>query len=233
VQILVTIAKSKEQNTVKAAATKPVSVTYNGDVKKPNDVTDRRNGHRNCCRLTLIMLSFLCSLLIYYGCAPTHWIRPKTDINHIKKIAVLPFENFTQDDYAGEKIRRIVITELLSRDVDVIEPGEVTRLFREMKIKSLGSVKVSEIQEIGKALNVEVVILGSVEAFGTGRGISVNYSEVTIDLRMLEVNSGNIVWSVRNASGGPDFRMRHFGSEGASLSEAAEKVVKKAIGTLY
>jgi TolB-like protein len=179
------------------------------------------------------MLSFLCSLLIFYGCGPKHFIRPKTDISHIKKVAVLPFENFTQDDYAGEKIRRIVITELLLRDVDVIEPGEVTRLLREMKVKSLGSVKVSEIQEIGKALNVEAVILGSVEAFGRGRGISVDYPEVTINLRMIEVNSGNIVWSVRNASDGPDFWMRHFGSEGASLSEAAEKVVKKAIGTLY
>ncbi|MFZ3138937.1 MAG: CsgG/HfaB family protein [Thermodesulfovibrionales bacterium] len=180
------------------------------------------------------MLYAICFLLFFIqGCGPTHFVRPKTDVESVKKVAILPFENFTQDDYAGEKIRRIAITELLSRDVDVIEPGEVTRLFREMKIKSLGSVKVSEIQEIGKALNVEAVILGSVEAFGTGRGISVSYPEVTINLRMIEVNSGNIVWSVRHTTGGPDFWTRHFGSEGPSLSEAAGKVVRESIGSLF
>lgn len=37
---------SKEQNTVKAAVTMPVSVTYNGDIKKSDDVAVRRNGFR-------------------------------------------------------------------------------------------------------------------------------------------------------------------------------------------
>ena len=101
------------------------------------------------------MLYALCFLLVFtYGCRPRHFARLKTDIGTVKKIAVLPFENFTSDEYAGEKIRKLVITELLSKGVDVTEPGEVTRLLRELKIKSLGSLKITEIQDIGKALDV-------------------------------------------------------------------------------
>ena len=63
------ITKVKEQNTVKATATMPVSVALNGNVKEPNDVTDRRNGFRNPDRLTCCMLHALCSMLFLIGCA--------------------------------------------------------------------------------------------------------------------------------------------------------------------
>ncbi len=55
--------------TVKAAVTRPVSVTFNGNVKKPNDVTAGRNGLRNRNRSRLLssilssMLIALCSML--------------------------------------------------------------------------------------------------------------------------------------------------------------------------
>ena len=187
---------------------------------------------RNC--VNFLLLTF-CSVLIFiYGCSgPVHYIRPKTDISNIKRVAVLPMENFTSDEYAGEKVRRAVISELLSRGIDVIEPGEVTRVLRESNIRSLGSIKITDIQNMGKTLGVEAVMMGSVEAFGISKGISVSYPEVTINLRLLELSSGNIIWSVRHSAGGASFWTRHFGSEGITLSEAARKAVKEAVDTLY
>jgi len=181
------------------------------------------------------MLYALCSMLIFiYGCGgPKHYNRPEVDISNIKSIAVLPLENFTSDEYAGEKIRRIVITELLFRGIDVIEPGEVTRILRESKIRSLGSINIADIQNIGKTLGVEAVMMGSVEAFGISKGISVTYPEVSIHLILLESSSGNIIWSALHTTGGASFWTRHFGAEGISLSEAARKAVKEAVGTLF
>jgi len=178
-------------------------------------------------------LLFVCLLCFAGGCGPKHFVKKNTDTSGLKKIAVMPFENFTSDEHAGEKMRQIVLTELLSRDVEVIEPGEITRLCRELKVKSLATISVKELQEIGKRLDAPAVMMGAVETYGTGKGVSVSYPEVTINLRLIEVSSGNIVWSVRHTSGGPDFWTRHFGSEGMSLSEAAGKVVKEAIGTLF
>jgi TolB-like protein len=183
-----------------------------------------------------LLVSFLLSsYLICFtgGCGPKHYVHKQTDVGGLKKIAVMPFENFTADEHAGEKIRRIVMTELLAREAEVIEPGEITRLCKELKVKSVSYLKVSDIQEIGSKLGASVVMMGAVEAYGMGRGVSVSYPEVTIHLRMIEVSSGTIIWSVRNTSGGPDFWTRHFGSEGMSLSEAAEKVVREAVRTIF
>ena len=189
-----------------------------------------------------IKLYALCStllafcLLIAGGCATstsTQYVRRDVDYKSIKKIAVLPFESLTTDEYAGEKIRKTVITELLSRGVDVIEPGEVTRVLIEQKIKSLSSVRTTDLQNMAKTLGAEALMLGSVEAYGISRGISVTYPEVSINLMLVEASSGNIIWSVCETSGGPGFWTRHFGAEGVSLSEAANKVVKEAIDTLF
>jgi len=179
----------------------------------------------------------LYSLLVFVsGCATstsTQYVRQNVDYRSIKKIAVLPFESLTTDEYAGEKIRKSVITELLSRGVDVVEPGEVTRVLIEQKIKSLSSVRTTDLQNLAKTLGVEALMMGSVEAYGISRGISVSYPEVSINVRLVEASSGNIIWSVCQTSGGPGFWTRHFGAEGVSLSEAANKVVKEAIDTLF
>jgi TolB-like protein len=189
-----------------------------------------KNKGRHACLSTAV--AALC-IMLFCGCAQKHFVRESVDITQVKKIAVLPFENFTSDTFAGEKIRRIVITELLTREMDVVEPGEVTRLLRDLEIRSLRSIKITDIQEIGKKLNVDAIMTGSVEAFGISKGISVSYPEVTINLMLLETSSGDIIWSVRHSTGGPSFWTRHFGSEGISLSEAANKTVTEAIRTLY
>ena len=227
------LAKGKRQNSVKATATMPVSVTLSGNVKKPQDVADYRNGLRN---LSHFMFIAIISLLIFtLGCGggPKYYTKPNFELNNIKRVAVLPFNNFTSDEYAAEKIRKSVITELLSRGIDVIEPGEVTKVLRELKIKSFSFINITDIQNLGKTLGVETVMMGSVEAFGISKGISVSYPEVSINLMLVEASSGNIIWSIWHTVGGPSFWTRHFGAEGITLSEAANKVVKEAIDTLF
>jgi len=182
--------------------------------------------------VTVAILGFL--LISICGCGgPKFYVKPKSDIEKIKRVAVLPFENFTSDEYAGEKIRRLVITDLLLNGIDVVEPGEVTRTLRDLQVKSLSSMKGADIQSMGKTLGVDGVISGSVEALGTGRGVSVSYPEVSIQLMLLDVSSGGIIWSVQHTVGGASFWTRHFGSEGITLSEAARKAVKEAIATLF
>jgi TolB-like protein len=182
--------------------------------------------------LNYILLTVFAFILVC-GCSTQKVMKPDTDVSKITRIAVLPFEDFTSDEYAGEKIRRIVITELLSRDIDVIEPGEVTRLLKDMNIWTVHSMKVSEIKAIGKKLGVDAMMSGSVESFGISKGISVEYPEVTINLMLIETSSGKIIWSTRQTSGGPSFWTRHFGSENISLSETARNVVSEALGTIF
>jgi TolB-like protein len=182
----------------------------------------------------LFALFFL--LVFVSGCATStssQYVRQNVDYKNLRRMAVLPFESLTSDEYAGEKIRKTVITELLSRGVDVIEPGEVTRVLIDQNVKSLSSIRTADLQNVAKTLGVEALMMGSVEAYDISRGISVTYPEVSINLRLIEASSGNIIWSVCQTSGGPGFWTRHFGAEGMSLSETANEVVDEAIDTLF
>ena len=185
-----------------------------------------------------LILFTLCSLLFFsHGCAGPpkhkHYIRQDFAISSVKRVAILPLENYTSDNYAGERIRKTIITEILSRGIDVIEPGEVTKTLTDLKVNSLGALSVKEAQDLQKTLGVEAVIMGAVDAYGISAGISVSYPEVSIQLMLLDASSGSIVWSVWHTSGGASFWARHFGVEGMSLSEAAKKVVKETVDTLF
>lgn len=221
--------------TVKATATMPVSATCDGYVKKPSDVTVRRNGLRNLCRLLLLAI---CPLLIFiYGCAakPTaFYIRQDIDFSFIKRVAVLPLDNLTAEKFVGEAVRQVVISELLASGlVDVVVPGEAVDAIEKLRLKSIQSLNTEQIKAIGNTLKVQAVIFGSVDRFGEVRIGNISAPEVTITLMMADTSSGSIIWSVTKTHGGASFMARHFGARSETMSETVLKVVREAIQTLY
>ncbi|RJQ43523.1 MAG: hypothetical protein C4538_12145 [Nitrospiraceae bacterium] len=180
------------------------------------------------------LLFYVC-LVFICGCSGgvKHYSRPHTDVKHIKSIAVLPFENYTTDGYADEKIGSITGIELLSRGIDVTEPGEVGRVLQEMRVSSLKALTPSDIQEIGEALKVDGIMGGSVSVYQISRGISVSYPEVSVYLTLYESATGKVLWSTWHTSGGPGFWTRHFGAEIATLGEVSRNVIKEAFDNLF
>ncbi|RJR22630.1 MAG: hypothetical protein C4581_00735 [Nitrospiraceae bacterium] len=188
-------------------------------------------------RFQLYGLSVICFLILFSGgCSSStlkQYKRPDYDIKTVKTVAVLPFRNLTSDNYADEKVRSKVSIELLSRDVNIIEPGEIISVLRELKIKSVDSIRNKDMVSIGSMLKVDAVLTGSVEAFGISRGITASYPEVTVHLIMFDTITGHIVWSNSHTSGGASFWTRHFGAEGSTLDNVSERVVEEAFDALY
>jgi len=180
----------------------------------------------------LLLLSATISL---FACSSDvrSYLRQGTDIRKINRVAVLPLENHTQDRYAGEKIRELVMMGLLKRGVEVIETGEVNDLLYAMKIRSIRRLSRYEISDIGRRLKIDAVVLGAVDTFDIKHGISVTYPEVSIYLSMIDTRSGDIIWSTWHTSGGASFWTRHFGTETETLDEVAKKVVKEALDTVF
>jgi len=189
------------------------------------------------CRLNIYGLSVLCFLIFSIsGCNGNtlkEFTRPNYDISAVKTIAVLPFRNFTSDNYADEKIRSKISIELLSRDINIIEPGEIISVMKELRIKSVDTMRNKDMVSAGSMLNVDALITGSVEAFGISRGITASYPEVSVHLIMFDTITGNIVWSAWHTSGGASFWTRHFGAEGSTLDNVSERVIKEAFDGLY
>jgi TolB-like protein len=168
------------------------------------------------------------------GTTPSFYIRPDYDFSYIKKVAVLPMDNLTNEKFAGEAVRQVVICELLATGlVDVVVPGEADTTIEKLGLRSTKSLNAEQIKTISNSLKVQAVILGSVGKFGEVRIGNISAPEVTITLMMADATSGSIVWSITKTGGGASFMARHFGAKSETMSEAVLRVVREAIQTLY
>jgi TolB-like protein len=185
-----------------------------------------------------ILISILLAVSMSFGCAgrgtPSFYIRQDYDFSYIKRVAVLPLDNLTNEKFAGEAVRQVVICELLTTGlVDVIVPGDADAAIDKLGLRSFKLPNEEQIKTIGNALKVQAVVFGSVEKFGEVRIGNISAPEVTITLMMADASSGSIIWSVTKTGGGASFMARHFGAKSETMSEAVLRVVREAIWTLY
>ena len=181
----------------------------------------------------ILILSFLIS-----GCGgrggSSFYINQDIDFSFIKRVAVLPLDNLTNDRFAGDAVRQVVISEFLASGlVEVVCPGDVNAAFETLKIKTGQSPNSEQIKAIGKTLKVEAVIMGAVNKYGEVREGNVSSPEITITLMMADTTSGSIIWSVTKTRGGAGFWAKHFGARADTMSEAVLKLVRESIQTLY
>ena len=175
-------------------------------------------------------------MLLAAGCASTRpiaFLHPEFDFSGIERIAVIPFENLSNDQGMGKYTTRVFITELLSMEVfDIVESGDVSSF-----LLSKGQVRVSElsyelIQELGKTLNVQGVILGTVGESTQFRSGNLTSHVISLDVRMVSVETGDTIWAATVNTSGPGFFSRLFGFGEQTRGNATRKAVRKAIRTL-
>jgi TolB-like protein len=185
--------------------------------------------------LKLAPLALLLIALVTTGCASSHqtgFLHPNADLGMIKKVAVIPFENITEDRGAGEKVTRIFFVELLSLEVfDVSEPGQAVKVVRSQgtAIDSLGP---ADLQRIGKELGVDGLFLGSVVDFSETRSGSSQDPRVTVQLRLVDTQSGTTIWSSSQTRSRAALSTKLFGVGRESLTEAARDLVRDELRTL-
>lgn len=183
-----------------------------------------------------VCVSMLCMAVLSLGCrgnVSTYHISQDMDFGSVKRVAVLPLDNLTNERYAGEIVRQVVISELLASGlVDVIVPGEVIAAIDKMGSKSISSLTEEQIKTLGSSLKVQAVIFGSVGKFGEVRVGNISAPEISITLMMADTSSGSIVWSATRTSGGAGFMARHFGARSDTMSESVLKVVRETLRTL-
>lgn len=168
------------------------------------------------------------------GNRPTSFVHPRVDFSFFKKVAVLPFQNLTTDQFAPERVRESVSAELLATGaMDVVEPGQVLLVMRQLNLQPGVPLGVADLKKLGKALGVNGVIMGTVKEYGEVRSGSVSAPVVSLSLRMIEVDSGAIVWSVSNTAGGISTTMRLFGIGSSTMSEVTRTAVRQSLDTLF
>ena len=183
-------------------------------------------------RTALVGLVMAAVSLAACGGTKTRYIHPNADLGAIKKVAVLPFENLSQDQTASERVQSLFLVELLSKNAfEVVEPGQVKKVLQGARIQSTASLGPGDFKALGEELVVDGFFLGTVVDFGAVESGS-STLQVTIQLRLVEAASGATVWSASESSGGSSFWRRMFGVEGKSLSEVASELLRRELGSL-
>lgn len=185
---------------------------------------------------TMSLVAALCPVaLAVAGCSSvptTRFVNSDFDFGFIERVAVLPFEAIGADRQSASRTTRLFITELLATGaVDVIEPGEVRAALNQMKGVGL-PLSTEQVIELGKKLNVQAVIEGSVNESQMVRAGTATVPVVTIDVHMLEVETGATVWAATHTEKGAGFGAKVLGTGGAPISATTRECVKKILKSL-
>src|SRR3990172_6631926 len=188
--------------------------------------------YNNGVKMRMIVLFFL---IFVGGCGGSviRYVNPTANFSYIRKVAVLPFNNLSDDKYAGERIRNSLIVDLMSRGAfDVVEQGEVSKvigvIFREAGVEEGKAVPVDKetLKLIGEKLGVQAVILGSVDEYSSNGG-----NVVSVAMRMLDTSSGIILWQAKATETGKSVWRKLVGIEEIDRSELTKNAVKRILDT--
>ncbi len=154
---------------------------------------------------------------------------PEADLSAVRRVAVIPFENLTSTQFAGEKVTTIYISELLMNvDIEVVEPGEIVKALAAQNVVGK-KLSTSEIASVGKAVKADALIFGSVQEYGQQRIRNENYPVVSLNVRWVDVNTGTIIFMGTTAEeGSPKVPIVDWGEE-RLFSVITRKVCRKLI----
>ena len=193
-----------------------------------------RLGKKTFCALLLIGVS-----LGLAGCGfpfmgkSKAFVRENVDFGFVQKIAVLPVENNSKDEFAPELVRDITITRILAMKLfDVTDKGLVDSFLREEAIDPGKPLDVATIKRLGQKLNVQSLLLTTLDIAADSRKGTMSYPEVSVTLRLLEVETGLVIWQAGGHESGDSVWRRLFGLAGRDKYQVTVSLLEDILHTI-
>lgn len=112
----------------------------------------------------------------------------------VKTVAVLLFDNASNDINAPDILQRLTYRALKSSPYEVIDLDASNQKLKDAGIVDGGQLPIIDPQKLGKDLGVQGLIYGSVESFSyTNIGYFVQ-RKVSLELKMIDVSTGQTLW---------------------------------------
>ena len=164
---------------------------------------------------------------------PTTFVHPNYNFGFVERVAVIPFENLTDDRGASARMSRYFVSELLAVEVfEVVEPGEVTEAMGLVGSLRVGELTREQIVAVGRELRAQALFLGSVTESSSIRSGSHTDNIVTLDVRLVETETGSVIWATTMTESGRGFFNALFGTGGRTMSEVSRATARKTINRL-
>jgi TolB-like protein len=178
---------------------------------------------------------FCLLLLVFLSCAhpPRIYLRPQTDLSDFKRIAILPFDNLSGEEGAGEKMTEIFIVELLRNGrFSVAEPGRVKKAVMEKRIRTTRDMDIEAAMWLGENLEVDLILAGSVLEYSIHESGNKKVPMVTVTSRLVQADSGVTVWAAYQSRQGDDKESLFGWGRITSLSQLAHLAASEMLQSL-
>lgn len=172
------------------------------------------------------------ALAVFAGCAGyvTSKKRYDTRLPGNSRVAVLPFENFTGMEKAGEKITDYFQT-LLSgyNHFEAVEFGAVYEALRRYRIRSATLISNNQVDSLVASLNIDYLVIGSIIEYEEHENMYLGrVPQVAFNCRLVDCLTKRTVW-VATSSGRGDKGEIAFGIGAVrSADNLARKMVADA-----
>ena len=188
------------------------------------------NKHFNLLNILLFLVPFLLS-----ACATTEIYRdPKMDFGAKQTIAVMPFQNFTRDNIAGERVRDVFINKLLATcAVYVLPIREVSRGVARAEIQNPTAPSQEEGVKLSGLIKAPAGITGVLKEYGEVRSGTSSSNIISMSLQMMEGTTGKVVWTASTTKGGISIFDRLFGGGGRPMNDITDRAVDDLINKLF
>ena len=188
-------------------------------------------------RVLILMLSGLLtaiSILFFFGCASAdheYFMETESAANvyvapyaaDIQKVAIMPFKAPTE--LIGMSVSDLFVTEMLRAGrYTLVERSQLARVLNESEL-SLAGLSDAEAIQVGAMAGADAVIVGTVPEYSTVAKRGKTYPVVSISARLIDCETGEIVWST-------DLAVRSR-SKNMAISEHARNVVHQMTAALY
>lgn len=181
-------------------------------------------------------LGALLLLVLCWGCSPgpSSYVRSDADFSYVRRAAVLPFQNLSQDLHAGTRMQSMFMSALLEKGVlPLVDLGETLDAMNRMRLNAEAALTPEQIIALGKELQVDALFMGTVEEYGMERMSNDRVYVVTASFSMVETETGSMVWKAQVHRDGTSFWRKLFGGGSASLYQVSRTTVDQALETLF
>ncbi|MFQ5598542.1 MAG: GNA1162 family protein [Nitrospiria bacterium] len=133
--------------------------------------------------------------IFFYGCAPKWVVRPPNPGNPIRRIAILPMLNNSDDVEAPNRARAAFFDRIIHYQYDVKPLDETNLILNEQMGITLGrQLDLTTPQQLGETLGVDGVFYGYLLNFDeTTLGVANTY-KVRIGWKLVDTKTGKIAW---------------------------------------
>lgn len=177
-------------------------------MSRPGRAVQATSGRSGSIRAFVDGIAIAVSLLaafVTFGCGNhPEYFRLNPEKN-TARLAVMPLLNMSQYDRAEVVVTNALIVELLESELfEVVDPGLVETVVLEQRLRFTDRLPLGTLRKLAEQLNVEYLLLGSVNEFDF---MSDQYGRlpcVSVSLRIVECNTGTIIWMATHSKRGDD-----------------------------